>query len=139
MKGSILFNPDINIEVDVDPAAEEGARLISAKNLVDGQEAGGGVTLAEIELITPYSSGGFYGYITDNVSDPTYEAYTEFLRESEAGASFTHYADITGSCFLIIRQSIAGAEIEGDYEEVTFESQQCLNVLGDIKITFVEE
>ena len=42
MKGSILFNPDINIEVDVDPSAEEGARLVSAKNLVDGQEAGGG-------------------------------------------------------------------------------------------------
>lgn len=42
MKGSILFNKDINIEVDVDPSAEEGARLISAKNLVDGQEAGGG-------------------------------------------------------------------------------------------------
>lgn len=44
MKGSILFNKDINIEVDVDPSAEEGARLISAKNLVDGQEAGGGGT-----------------------------------------------------------------------------------------------
>lgn len=41
MKGSMLFNKDINIEVDVDPSAEEGARLISAKNLVDGQETGG--------------------------------------------------------------------------------------------------
>lgn len=35
MKGPILFNKDINIEVDVDPAAEEGARLTSAVNLVD--------------------------------------------------------------------------------------------------------
>lgn len=56
MKGSILFNKDINIEVDVDPSAEEGARLISAKNLVDGQEAGGGgdsdFTIANVTITT---------------------------------------------------------------------------------------
>lgn len=51
MKGSILFNKDINIEVDVDPSAEEGARLISAKNLVDGQEAGGGGESGEFTVI----------------------------------------------------------------------------------------
>lgn len=51
MKGSILFNKDINIEVDVDPAAEEGARLSSAKNLVDGQELGvGGSDLPEVTV-----------------------------------------------------------------------------------------
>lgn len=50
MKGSIRFNPDINIEVDADPSAEEGARLVSAKNLVDGQELGigGGSDLPEV-------------------------------------------------------------------------------------------
>ena len=50
MNGSILFNPDINIEVDVDPSAEEGARLVSAKNLVDGQELGigGGSELPDV-------------------------------------------------------------------------------------------
>lgn len=42
MNGSIRFNPDINIEVSVDPAADEGERLLSAKNLVDGQELGTG-------------------------------------------------------------------------------------------------
>lgn len=49
MKGSILFNKDINIEVDVDPAADEGAKLTSAVNLVDGQELGvGGSDLPEV-------------------------------------------------------------------------------------------
>lgn len=42
MKGSIRFDNDINIEVDVDKSAEEGAKLTSAVNLVDGQELGGG-------------------------------------------------------------------------------------------------
>ncbi|MBO7093589.1 MAG: hypothetical protein J6W33_01610 [Spirochaetia bacterium] len=41
MKGSIRFDNDINIEVDVDKSAEEGAKLTSAVNLVDGQELGG--------------------------------------------------------------------------------------------------
>lgn len=49
MKGSILFNKDINIEVNVDPAADEGAKLTSAVNLVDGQELGvGGSDLPEV-------------------------------------------------------------------------------------------
>ncbi len=50
MKGSIRFNNDINVEVDVDPSAEEGARLSSAVNLVDGQElgVGGGSDLPEV-------------------------------------------------------------------------------------------
>lgn len=42
MKGSIRFNNDINVEVSVDPSAESGAKLESAKNLVDGQELGTG-------------------------------------------------------------------------------------------------
>lgn len=42
MKGSIRFDNDINIEVDVDKSAAEGAKLTSAVNLVDGQELGGG-------------------------------------------------------------------------------------------------
>lgn len=50
-KGSIRFNNDINIEVDVDPAADEGARLSSAKNLVDGQELGvGGSDLPDVTV-----------------------------------------------------------------------------------------
>lgn len=57
MNGSILFNPDINIEVDVDPSAEEGARLVSAKNLVDGQELGIGGGEDERILI---DDDGFY-------------------------------------------------------------------------------
>lgn len=41
-KGSIRFDNEINVEVEVDPSQEEGARLLSAVNLVDGQELGGG-------------------------------------------------------------------------------------------------
>ena len=56
MNGSILFNPDINIEVDVDPSAEEGARLLSAKNLVDGQELGIGGS-SELPDVTAADEG----------------------------------------------------------------------------------
>lgn len=42
MKGSIRFNNDIIAEVDVDPSAASGSRLTSCKNLIDGQELGGG-------------------------------------------------------------------------------------------------
>lgn len=55
MKGSILFNKDINIEVDVDQAAAEGARLISAKNLVDGQELGVGGS--DLPVVTSADEG----------------------------------------------------------------------------------
>lgn len=42
MKGSIRFDNEINVEVEVDPSQAEGARLLSAVNLVDGQELGSG-------------------------------------------------------------------------------------------------
>ena len=72
MKGSILFNKDINIEVDVDPSAEEGARLVSAKNLVDGQEAGGGgggdFSTANVTITNSagYQANVGIGYIDEN-------------------------------------------------------------------------
>lgn len=62
MKGSIRFNNDINVEVSVDPTAEEGARLESAKNLVDGQELGTGGGGGYDAEFTIYHSG--------NSSDP---------------------------------------------------------------------
>ena len=42
MKGSIRFDNEINVEVEVDPSQDEGAKLLSAINLVDGQELGSG-------------------------------------------------------------------------------------------------
>ena len=42
MKGSIRFNNEINVEVAVDPSRDEGAKLLSAVNLIDGQELGSG-------------------------------------------------------------------------------------------------
>lgn len=50
MKGSIRFDNEINVEVEVDPSQDEGARLLSAVNLVDGQELGigGGSDLPEV-------------------------------------------------------------------------------------------
>lgn len=56
MKGSIRFNNDINVEVDVDPAAEEGARLSSAVNLVDGQELGVGGG-SDLPVVSPVDEG----------------------------------------------------------------------------------
>lgn len=54
MDGSIRFNDDINIEVAVDPTAEEGARLTGAKNLVDGQELGAG---SDLPVVTSADAG----------------------------------------------------------------------------------
>lgn len=54
MDGSIRFNNDINIEVAVDPTAEEGARLTGAKNLVDGQELGTG---SDLPVVTEADAG----------------------------------------------------------------------------------
>ena len=56
MNGSIRFNDDINIEVAVDPTAEEGARLTGAKNLVDGQELGTGGG-ADLPVVTEADAG----------------------------------------------------------------------------------
>ena len=54
MDGSIRFNDDINIEIAVDPTAEEGARLTGAKNLVDGQELGAG---SDLPVVTEADAG----------------------------------------------------------------------------------
>lgn len=56
MNGSIRFNDDINIEVAVDPTAEEGTRLTGAKNLVDGQELGTGGG-ADLPVVTEADAG----------------------------------------------------------------------------------
>lgn len=62
MKGSIRFNNDIIAEVDVDPSAASGSRLTSCKNLIDGQELGGGggssdFSTAEVTVINTLSGG----------------------------------------------------------------------------------
>lgn len=118
MKGSILFNKDINIEVDVDPSAEEGARLTSAKNLVDGQELGSGgggdFSTAEVSInnttndtvgslmpntITEedneYCAGDFYidAENTDTLTAVLYKGKCQLVNQSEG--TFTISGDIT--------------------------------------------
>lgn len=93
MNGSILFNPDINIEVDVDPSAEEGSRLISAKNLVDGQElgTGGGSDLPEVtsadegKVLAVNASGEWAAeynvIIINDITEWTYDSIKEKLMQ----------------------------------------------------------
>ena len=61
MKGSIRFNNEINVEVAVDPSQDEGAKLLSAVNLVDGQElspGGGGSNIPTHNIkIEAYDTG----------------------------------------------------------------------------------
>ena len=73
MKGSIRFDNEINVEVDVDPTAAEGAKLTSAVNLVDGQVLGSGGDVQFAEVVINSSEEGVsllfswlsdeYGYI----------------------------------------------------------------------------
>lgn len=86
MNGSIRFNPDINIEVSVDPAAEEGARLLSAKNLVDGQEAGGG-------------GGGASGLVTYTEDVGIDKTYNELI--NMATAEVVPYFIYEGKLFVL--------------------------------------
>lgn len=61
MKGSIRFDNEINVEVEVDPSQDEGAKLFSAVNLVDGQElspGGGGSNIPTCNIrIEAYDTG----------------------------------------------------------------------------------
>lgn len=61
MKGSIRFDNEINVEVEVDPSQDEGAKLFSAVNLVDGQElspGGGGSNIPTYNIrIEAYNTG----------------------------------------------------------------------------------
>lgn len=57
-KGSIRFDDGANIEVEVDKSAAEGAKLLSAVNLVDGQElGGGGIPITTININASSATG----------------------------------------------------------------------------------
>lgn len=71
MKGSIRFDNDINIEVDVDKSAEEGAKLTSAVNLVDGQEIGGAGGNYK-EVITGTAAAPFGDYSAADLATALY-------------------------------------------------------------------
>ena len=74
-KGSIRFDDLINVEVAVDPTQGEGAKLLSAVNLVDGQSLGGGGSsdfyLVDISLTgdTDDIVGILYGGLIDYPSE----------------------------------------------------------------------
>lgn len=50
-KGSIRFDSGINVEVAVDPSQAEGAKLLNAVNLADGQELSGGGNPNSVQVI----------------------------------------------------------------------------------------
>lgn len=78
MKGSIRFNKEINVEVAVDPSQNEGAKLLSAVNLVDGQELGPGGGGGGIRKIT----------ITDGTFDITPHQLIDTLSEGNLAVLF---------------------------------------------------
>ena len=68
MKGSIRFDNEINVEVAVDPSQDEGAKLLSAVNLVDGQELGSGggdFSTAEVTINNEMSFNYNIPYLTE--------------------------------------------------------------------------
>lgn len=95
MKGSIRFNNDIIAEVDVDPSAASGSRLTSCKNLIDGQELGGG--------------GGSSDFSTAQVTVKNIDSGTEEHVSFPALVTITEftYGDIT-SDDLIVGQTDIG-------------------------------
>ncbi len=135
MKGSILFNKDINIEVDVDPSAEEGARLISAKNLVDGQEAGGGG--GGIATVTLVNNTG------DGLPDWQWCLYLDELECSsvvDTSSSGTYKCLIgeAGQALLYLLSS-EQLTLEGSAELVELNGDPYILVTGDCTITIAAE
>lgn len=75
MKGSIRFDNEINVEVAVDPSQDERAKLLSAVNLVDGQElspgggGGGGSSVLFLKEDENRSIGVSYNDLKDALDD----------------------------------------------------------------------
>lgn len=92
MEGSIRFNPDINIEVSVDPTAAEGERLTSAKNLVDGQELGTGSGDAGYDVIIKVNTAE--GDIIDiEVIKDSDDLETRFITDPSSIKAFVYRID----------------------------------------------
>lgn len=90
MKGSIRFDNEINVEVAVDPSQDEGAKLLSAVNLVDGQElspGGGGVS-------------GLVTYTEDVGIDKTYNELMAMLT-SEVVPYFIYGGNLFALCYIM--------------------------------------
>lgn len=117
-KGSIRFNNDINVEVDVDPAADEGARLTSAKNLVDGQELGIGgsdlpeVTAADAGKVLAVNASGEWaaetpnticikGIATSMIEEPP-TLYVKMEGEESSGARYDEIVRLRNNGVLIV-------------------------------------
>lgn len=137
MKGSILFNKDINIEVDVDPSAEEGARLISAKNLVDGQEAGGGGDggVATVTLVN--NTGGeisnwWWAIINENM-DAVFA--TNFNDSGTYLCPIYHEGQYIAYSF----PTFDNLTLSGDAETFEIEGENFIIIKGDCTITIAAE
>ena len=128
MKGSILFNPDINIEVDVDPSAEEGARLVSAKNLVDGQEAGGGGTFYTVSNSADSTTN--IAIIISVVASAPNDAPAAI--ELRAGMSIS----IPDNYYYYVYKQNTTAE--GSVEEVEFDGAQYYLITGNASFLIID-
>lgn len=115
MKGSMLFNKDINIEVDVDPSAEEGARLSSAKNLVDGQELGtGGGTISG--QLTATKEGDYirFNKTYDEVKEMLENGVLPYWYDSEG----LIWDNFTGCFYLGLMEENAGSFFTFDLDSL---------------------
>lgn len=111
MKGSIRFNNDIIAEVDVDPSAASGSRLTSCKNLIDGQELGGG--------------GGSSDY-------PTITATWH-----EDTQSYTYACDMTHAEISTLISSYDSSTYPGIYNEVGYGMEGGMWIPGEEDLDFV--
>ena len=110
MKGSIRFDNEINVEVAVDPSQDEGAKLLSAVNLVDGQElgSGGGSNIPTHNIkIEAYDTGA------DELVNYTFLEigyFTTDIRNNNEGG-FNYYYSYTAPESHIYKAPIIGDKI----------------------------
>lgn len=152
MKGSIRFNNDIIAEVDVDPSAASGSRLTSCKNLIDGQELGGGggssdFSIAEITVNSVFNDPEHIWYLAsvlirdENVSSlfwldaddiPTYGFYIGYeMTEDSPSKIYALMYNGEGKLQIVdgTNVSVSGnAEYDSDTRWITFTGDFTLNI-----------
>lgn len=124
MKGSIRFDNEINVEVAVDPSQDEGAKLLSAVNLVDGQElspGGGGSNIPTHNIkIEAYDTGA------NELVDYTILEIAYFYTDRQSGG-LNGFAYSFGG--MAPEDHIYKAPVIGDH--ILFEGEKDIIGMGD--------